>query len=153
MNTTGGKQMKVTIDKSELYSDPEIIVKCREIDEVLQDIISYIGIADKNMIGEVEGKIFFIPLNSILYFESVDKIVYIYTDKQVYRSSAKLYILEEQLVDTYFARISKATILNLKKLNSVKSAKNAKLEGTLINKEKILISRQYVAGIKKRLGV
>lgn len=145
--------MKVTIDKSELYSDPEIIVKCREIDEVLQDIISYIGIADKNMIGEVEGKIFFIPLNSILYFESVDKIVYIYTDKQVYRSSAKLYLLEEQLVDTYFARISKTTILNLKKLNSVRKVRNAKLEGTLINNEKTLISRQYVAEIKKRLGV
>ena len=56
--------MKVTIDKNELYLDPEIIVKCKEIDDVLQDIISYIGIADKNMIGEVDGEIFFIPLNS-----------------------------------------------------------------------------------------
>ena len=145
--------MKVTIDKNEVYLDPEIIVKCKEIDDLLQDIISYIGIADKKMIGEVDGELFFIPLNNILYFESVDKTVYIYTDKQVYRSSAKLYVLEEQLADTYFSRVSKTTILNLKKLNSVRSAKNAKLEGLLINKEKILISRQYVAEIKKRLGV
>ena len=145
--------MKLTIDKNELYLDPEIIVKCKEIDDVLQDIISYIGIADKKMVGEVDGELFFIPLNNILYFESVDKTVYIYTDKQVYRSSAKLYVLEEQLADTYFSRVSKTTILNLKKLNSVRSAKNAKLEGLLINKEKILISRQYVAEIKKRLGV
>ena len=145
--------MKVTIDKNESYFDSEIIVKCKEIDDVLQDIISYIGIADKNMIGEVDGEMFFIPLNSIFYFESVDKIVYIYTDKQVYKSSAKLYILEEQLVDTYFARVSKTTILNLKKLNSIKAAKNAKLEGVLVNDEKILISRQYVVEIKKRLGV
>ena len=145
--------MKLTIDKNELYLDPEIIVKCKEIDDVLQDIISYIGIADKKIIGEVDGELFFIPLNSVLYFESVDKVVYIYTDKQVYRSSAKLYVLEEQLAETYFARVSKTTILNLKKLNSVRSAKNAKLEGLLINKEKILISRQYVAEIKKRLGV
>ncbi len=145
--------MKLTIDKNELYLDPEIIVKCKEIDDVLQDIISYIGIADKKMVGEVDGELFFIPLNNILYFESVDKIVYIYTDKQVYRSSAKLYVLEEQLAETYFSRVSKTTILNLKKLNSVRSAKNAKLEGLLINKEKILISRQYVAEIKKRLGV
>ena len=145
--------MKVTIDKNELYLDPEIIVKCKDIDDVLQDIISYIGIADKNMIGDLDGELFFIPLNSILYFESVDKNVYIYTDKQVYRSSAKLYLLEEQLVDTYFARISKTTILNLKKLNSVRKVRNAKLEGTLINNEKTLISRQYVAEIKKRLGV
>lgn len=145
--------MKLTIDKNELYLDPEIIVKCKEIDDVLQDIISYIGIADKKMVGEVDGELFFIPLNNILYFESVDKIVYIYTDKQVYRSSAKLYVLEEQLADTYFSRVSKTTILNLKKLNSVRAAKNAKLEGLLVNKEKILISRQYVAEIKKRLGV
>ena len=145
--------MKLTIDKNELYLDPEIIVKCKEIDDVLQDIISYIGVADKKMIGEVDGELFFIPLNNILYFESVDKIVYIYTDKQVYRSSAKLYVLEEQLAETYFARVSKTTILNLKKLSSVRSAKNAKLEGLLVNKEKILISRQYVAEIKKRLGV
>ena len=145
--------MKLTIDKNELYLDPEIIVKCKEIDDVLQDIISYIGIADKKMVGEVDGELFFIPLNNILYFESVDKTVYIYTDKQVYRSSAKLYVLEEQLAETYFARVSKTTILNLKKLSSVRSAKNAKLEGLLVNKEKILISRQYVAEIKKRLGV
>ena len=145
--------MKLTIDKNELYLDPEIIVKCKEIDDLLQDIISYIGIADKKMVGEVDGELFFIPLNNILYFESVDKVVYIYTDKQVYRSSAKLYVLEEQLADTYFSRVSKTTILNLKKLNSVRSAKNAKLEGILVNKEKILISRQYVAEIKKRLGV
>lgn len=145
--------MKVTIDKNELYLDPEIIVKCKEVDGVIQDIISYIGIADKNMIGEIDGEMFFIPLNSVFYFESVDKIVYIYTDKQVYKSSAKLYILEEQLADTYFARVSKTTILNLKKLNSIKAAKNAKLEGLLVNDEKILISRQYVVEIKKRLGV
>ena len=145
--------MKVTIDKNELYLDPEIIVKCKEVDGVIQDIISYIGIADKNMIGEIDGEMFFIPLNSVFQFESVDKIVYIYTDKQVYKSSAKLYILEEQLADTYFARVSKTTILNLKKLNSIKAAKNAKLEGLLVNDEKILISRQYVVEIKKRLGV
>lgn len=129
-------KMRVTIDKNELYLDSEIIVKCKEIDDVLQDIISYIGIADKNMIGEVDGEMFFIPLNSIFYFESVDKTVYIYTDNQVYKSSAKLYILEEQLIDTYFARVSKTTILNLKKLNSIRTAKNARLEGVLINGEK-----------------
>ena len=32
--------MKVTIDKNELYLDPEIFVKCKEIDDILQDIIA-----------------------------------------------------------------------------------------------------------------
>ena len=145
--------VKVTIEKNERYKKPEIVVRCIELDRTLEDIISYIGIADKNVIGEHEGETCFIPMNDIYYFESVDKNIFIYTADHVYKCSARLYILEEQLADTYFSRISKTAILNLKKLRSVRSVKNAKLEGTLINDEKILISRQYVPEIKKKLGV
>ena len=145
--------MKVTIEKSEKYKTPEILVRCEEIDETLRDVISYIGIAGKSIIGETESETCFIPINEVFYFESVDKIIFIYTNKQIYKSSAKLYILEEQLTDTYFARVSKTTIINLKKLKSVKSVKNARLEGTLSNDEKIIISRQYVPKIKEKLGV
>ena len=145
--------MKVTIEKNERYKDPEILVRCIEIDRTLEDIISYIGIAGKTVIGEYEGETCFIPMNDVYYFESVDKNVFIYTNKQVYKSSAKLYILEEQLSDTYFTRISKSILLNLKKLKSVKASKNYTLEGTLINNEKVLISRHYVKEIKKKLGV
>ena len=145
--------MKVTIEKNEKYKEPEIIVRCDEIDGTLQDIISYIGIAGKNIIGQLEGETFFIPLQEVFYFESVDNSVFIYTQEQVFKSTAKLYLLEEQLAETYFARISKNTILNLSKLQSVRSVKNARLEGTLLNGEKTVISRQYVPGIKKHLGV
>lgn len=145
--------MKVTVEKDQKYLDPEILVRCIELDHTLQDIICYIGIAGKSIIGETEDETCFIPLNDVYYFESVDRSIYIYTEDQVYRSPAKLYILEEQLADTYFARISKTTILNLKKLKSVKSAKNYRLEGTLSNDERIMISRQYVRIIKDKLGV
>ncbi len=145
--------MKITIEKDQKYTEPEILVRCEKIDSTLQDIISYIGIAGKTIIGETEGDVCFIPVNDIYYFESVDKNVFIYTNKQVYKSSAKLYILEEQLSDTYFTRISKSILLNLKKLKSVKASKNYTLEGTLINNEKVLISRHYVKEIKKKLGV
>ena len=145
--------MKVTIEKNEKYKEPEIIVRCDEIDGTLQDIISYIGIAGKNIIGQLEGETFFIPLQEVFYFESVDNSVFIYTQKQVFKSTAKLYILEEQLAETPFARISKNTILNLRNLQSVRPVKNARLEGTLLNGEKTVISRQYVQGIKRNLGV
>ena len=145
--------MKVTIEKNEKYKEPEIIVRCDEIDGTLQDIISCIGIAGKNIIGQLEGETFFIPLQEVFYFESVDNSVFIYTQEQVFKSTAKLYLLEEQLAETYFARISKNTILNLSKLQSVRSVRNARLEGTLLNGEKTVISRQYVPGIKKHLGV
>ena len=145
--------MKVTIDKNELYLDPEIIVKCKEVDGVIQDIISYIGIADKNMIGEIDGEMFFIPLNSVFYFESVDRNIFFYTENETYESTAKLYKIEENLKNLQFARISKTMIANLDKMLSIKKSENSRLVATLVNKEKLVVSRQYVSEIKKKLGV
>ena len=148
-----GDRMKVTVEKNEKYLEPEIIVCCSQVDRILQDVISFIGIADKSIVGEINGEYCFIPINDIFYFESVDKNIFIYTSDKTYKCSTRLYILEEQLANTYFARVSKTTILNLKKLRSIRSIKNAKLEGKLINDEKILISRSYVSEIKSKLGV
>ncbi len=145
--------MKVSIDKDQCYTEPEILIRCREIDQTLQDVITYISAAGKTIIGEAEDEHCFLSINDILYFESVDKTVFIYTSEQVYKTSAKLYILEEQLHDTYFTRVSKTTILNLKKLRSVKAGKNYTLTGTLFNGEKVIISRHYVQLIKEKLGV
>ena len=145
--------MKLTIEQSTDYADPEIIVRCDQIDDELRDIISYIGISDKNIIGECDGATFFIPLRDVYYFEAVDNYVFIYTQQQVYRSTARLYALEQRLQGMLFSRISKSTILNLKQLHCVEVIKNARLQGTLTNGEKLIISRQYVPQVKKILGV
>lgn len=145
--------MKVTIEQDVKYKDPEILVRCETIDDTLHDIISYIGIAGKSVLGEQQGETTFIPVKDVYYFESVDNKVFIYTGNQVYKSSAKLYILEEQLSGTYFTRISKTTILNLKIMKSVRSGRNYTLEATLANGEKVLISRHYVKKVKEKLGV
>jgi DNA-binding LytR/AlgR family response regulator len=145
--------VKLTIEQSPDYVDPEIIVRCDQIDDELRDIISYIGISDKNIIGECDGATFFIPLRDVYYFEAVDNYVFIYTQQQVYRSTARLYALEQRLQGMLFSRISKSTILNLKQLHCVEVIKNARLQGTLTNGEKLIISRQYVPQVKKALGV
>ena len=72
--------MKVTIEKDPKYKDPEILVRCEIIDKTLEDIISYIGIAGKTIVGENEGEACFIPINDVYYFESVDKNVFIYDE-------------------------------------------------------------------------
>ena len=144
--------MKVTIDKSPQYTYPEILIRCQELDSTLQDIITYIDISEK-IVGELEGELHFVPINHVFYFESVDGIIFIYTIDHVYKTSAKLYTLEDKLKNTYFQRVSKTAILNLRKLKSVKSGRNYTLIGTLLNDEKILISRHYVQKIKEKLGV
>ena len=145
--------MKITIDKNEAYREPEVLIKCAEVNGEIQEIISCVSVIGKNLAGEIDGETFFIPLGEIFYFESVEGSIFFYTDKQVYKCQARLYNLEEGLSDTYFVRVSKTSIVNLRKLKSIKREKNARLLGTLANGEKIIISRGYVNDIRRKLGV
>jgi DNA-binding LytR/AlgR family response regulator len=83
----------------------------------------------------------------------VEGKIFIYTASECYESTVKLYKIEESLQNTKFARVSKNTIANLSKMRSIKTEENSRLLATLMNGEKILVSRQYVAEIKRKLGV
>lgn len=88
----------------------------------------------------------------IYYVESVDKRTYIYTKENYYETKYRLYELE-QMLGGYFVRCSKAMIVNLRKVKSVKSDIGGRLETTLLNGEEIIISRSYVKEIKRRLDL
>ena len=98
-------------------------------------------------------KPFSIPIKDIFYFESVDGNIFFYTENETYEATAKLYIIEEKLKNLQFARISKTVIANLDKMSSIKKAESSRLVATLVNNEKLVVSRQYVSEIKKKLGV
>ena len=52
-----------------------------------------------------------------------------------------------------FLRISKSVIANVSKISLISRAFGAKLEAKLKNGEKIIISRQYVPELKRKLGL
>ena len=89
----------------------------------------------------------------VYYFESVDNKVFAYCATRVYEIRKKLYELESDLSGTDFLRISKSTIVDLSKIAHLSAAFNGRLEAKLKNGEKIIISRQYVPALKKRLGL
>ena len=59
----------------------------------------------------------------------------------------------EEILGAYFLRISKSMIVNLKKIKTVKSDLSGRMEATMLNGEKIVISRNYVKEIKRRLDL
>ena len=61
-----------------------------------------------------------------------------------------MYELEEML-GRFFVRCSKAMIVNLRKIKTMKSDIGGRMETTLLNDEHIIISRSYVKEIKRRL--
>jgi len=92
------------------------------------------------------------PRNHFL-FDAVDKKVFVYTEDKVYETTLKLYEIEEMFINTDFFRASKASIINLNKIMSLAYSFNGKIEVTLENNEKLLVSRKYVDHLKIKLGL
>lgn len=144
--------MKITINESEDIEDLEIVVNCKRVDENLLKMIAAIRAFDRKITGTRDGKLFVLDVDYIYYFESVDKKTFIYLDKDVYESSLRLYELEEKFVNTDFFRASKSTIINLSKIKVITPIFGGKLEVALENNEKLVISRQYVPLLKRKLN-
>lgn len=144
--------MKITIEVPKPGQEDEIIVRCADLDERLLKMIQALRTEDK-LTGYIEDKIVKLSLKEIYYFEAVDNKVFSYTAKETYEIHKKLYEIEQEFAHTDFLRISKSGIVNVSKIAYVKPIFNGRFEAKLKNEEKIIVSRQYVSELKKKLGI
>ena len=145
--------MKITIETPRPGEEDEIIVRCAALDEQLMKLIYALKMRQDKITGYVEDKIVKLEPMEIFYFESVDNKVFAYTDKGVYEVRRKLYEIEEDFAHMDFLRISKSSIVNVAKIAYLRPIFNGRFEAKLKNDEKIIISRQYIVDLKKKLGI
>ncbi|HYH02420.1 MAG TPA: LytTR family DNA-binding domain-containing protein [Bacillota bacterium] len=145
--------MKLTIENIPEGTEPEIIIRCNEPDDSLQQLICQIRSNTQKLVGVYDSQIHLIAAMDVFYVEAVDNRVFIYCREKVYESKMKLYQIEEEYENSDFFRASKSTILNLSKISSLSPAFSGRFEALLQNGEKVIISRQYVPVLKKKLGV
>ncbi|WP_066717192.1 LytTR family DNA-binding domain-containing protein [Clostridium sp. Marseille-P299] len=145
--------MKIIIEEPSSNEEDQIIIRCKELDERLLNLIYGLKMYDKKLIGILNGNTHFIDPSQIFYFEAVENKVFIYCKDAVFESKQKLYEIEKLYTNTNFFRASKSIILNISKIAHVSTAFNGRLETTLKNGEKVIISRQYVPELKKKLGL
>lgn len=144
--------MKITIEVPKPGEEDEIIVRCADLDERLLKMIQALRTDDK-LTGYLEDKIVKLSLKEIYYFEAVDNKVFAYTAKETYEIHKKLYEIEQEFEYTDFLRVSKSVIVNVSKIAYVKPIFNGRFEAKLKNDEKIIVSRQYVSELKKKIGI
>ena len=145
--------MKLTLTQSPDYTEPEVDIRYAEMEPKLQKAIDLLREDNQFLnVRSDNGTNKRIRPDSILYFASVDEKTFVYSSTEVFSSDKKLYELEEQFKDSSFVRISKACILNIDHLDSVKVLINGRLEAKLLNGEKLIINRHYVSAFKKKLG-
>lgn len=145
--------MKIRIEDIGLEEEEEIILRCRTLDDSLLQLIYGLKMKTRKISGSKDGLITMILPKDVYYFEAVDNKVFMYLNKEVYETKMKLYEIEKEFEGTDFFRASKSVILNISKIKSLASAFNGRFEATLLNGEKVIISRQYTGTLKNKLGL
>ncbi|MCI8608203.1 MAG: LytTR family transcriptional regulator [Firmicutes bacterium] len=145
--------MKIIIETPRDGEEEEVILRCRTLDDSLIKLLERLKNPQEPINGHLEGRIVRLEPKDIFYFESVEGKVFAYTAVEVYEIHRKLYEVEEVYGDGDFLRISKSIIVNVSKISYVKPTFNGRFEARLKNQETVMISRQYVADLKKKLGM
>lgn len=145
--------MKINIDVDSKYEDIGVDIHVPSLTPEVEKIISLMRMMDMQIAVKKSDETVLLDVGDIFYIEAVERNTFIYTEKETYESSLKLYEFEQQLSEKDFIRISKQSVLNLRKVKSLRSDINRKIRVTLLNDEQIIVSRMYSDELRNRLGV
>ncbi|MDR2545983.1 MAG: LytTR family transcriptional regulator DNA-binding domain-containing protein [Lachnospiraceae bacterium] len=144
--------MKIIITEPALGEEESVTISVKTMTDNMVRAINLLKSPDSVTV-HLDGQAYQLAAANIYYVESVDLKTFVYAAKTVYRSMMKLYELEQILNSSDFLRISKQVIVNVKKIKSVAPAGDSRFQATLMNGEKVIISRQFVPALKERFGL
>ena len=144
--------MRIKIEIAE--DTEEIVIRCHEHDERIREIERALDNALKGS-GEmalyVGGTEFYVAKSDILFFESEGDKIYAQTSDKRYVAPHKLFELEDSM-PSYFVRISKSTIANVKAISSLRREVTGNGEITFKSCEKrAYFSRGYYKKLREKI--
>lgn len=142
--------MKYTI-RQITEGEDEVIVNYHNMTPEVERIINFLNRGQAKLVGWKEKTRMVLELNKILYIESVDGKTFAYTEEEVLRLDYLLSQLQQILSAINFFRCSKSMIVNIDKVESLKSLPSNRIDATMCNGEHIMISRTYASDFRKRL--
>ena len=143
----------IRVEVREGFPDTEIIINCPRNDDSIARIVAVIHALDQKLLGRRDGRVEVIDWHEVLYLESVDKHAFIYTPASVYETELRLYEFEDQFANVGFFRTSKSQIVSLARVASLRPEFGGRMELTMDNGERLIVSRKYVKPLKERLGL
>lgn len=146
--------MKVNLHISRDIDQPYADIHTNELTENVSKAINILESEDTNeMLAVKKGSdIALLEQNEIFMFRVEDKQVKVYTQNDEYVIKKPLYQVEDNL-NGDFVRISKTTIINLKKVERVAPSLKGMMFIQLKNGLKDNISRKYLPDFKKALDL
>ena len=98
-----------------------------------------------------DGQTLLLSPEDILYLESVDGVTYAYLEERVLKVQMSLFELAMAYGSRGFLRCSKSMVLNIYKINFLKSESGSRIRATMENGEQVMISRKYAKELRQRL--
>ncbi|MDO4273587.1 MAG: LytTR family DNA-binding domain-containing protein [Eubacteriales bacterium] len=129
--------MDITINEDRI--DYYYQKRTNEVHEILGLLRKY----NHKLIGKTDNGEIIFSINDVYYFESVDKKTFAYLRNVVLKIEVRLSELENAYYEYGFIRVNKSTVLNVYKINSLKSELNMKVIALLDNGERVQINRSY----------
>lgn len=143
--------MIVKLEQDLSRKELEVLIKYASMNKDVERITTLLQSVDTRIKCNLDGSEKLVNVADIYYIESVDKKTFVYGEKSVYRTESRLYQLAEELAHLEFVQISKSCILNINILDSIKTLVNSRMEATLINGERLYVTRKYLDNIKQAL--
>lgn len=140
--------MKLRIERDVSLSDISVLIRYAEKNPLLHRLIHAVKSCAEKIEALDGDQTVMLNIMDVYYFESVDKKTFACCRENVFRVKDRLYQLKENLAHYGFVQVNKACLLNVNVLTSIRSMLNSKMEATLLNKERISVSRKYISEIK-----
>lgn len=142
--------MKLTLEHVP-GAESEIIVRYAQVDDEVAELLAVLDARQQRLHVFHEGRLLLIPPTQVLYCESVDGRVFVYTADGVYDVRLSLNDLAERFESCGFFRCAKSAVVNLNRVNALRSCTDGRMITTLANGERLLISRCYATLLRERL--
>jgi len=143
--------MILKLEKRDKQDDIEVLITYPQKNKIVDRLVSLIKSVDIQIPCYSDDEAALINASDIFYIESVDKKTIVSCESENYHVKERLYQVYEKLTQAGFVQINKYCILNINKLEKIKTLPNSHLEAVLANGKCLYITRKYLADIKRIL--
>ena len=142
----------MNIDIAKITEGEEsIVIRYKDLSPTVSKIIGILEGGEGKLWGRTESGSVSIELGDILYLETVDDKLFVYTTDVVARIEGSLVSFMNEVKDDTFFRCSKSMIINVGKVRALKSLSSNRIDATMEGGEHILISRRYAVDFRRLL--
>ncbi len=145
--------MKLRIEVTEGLLEDEVVIRCGQVDDTVQKLQAYIrSLSDPKITFYKEQQEFYLPLETILFFETGGEQVYAHTANDAFRVKYRLYELEAML-PRVFTRAAKGVIVNTLRIYAInRNVTSASQICFARSHKQVYVSRHYYKALKQKIN-